>query len=59
MRVLEKVVSILNTEVREGLKERIIVKQRPQDGQRMKPCEYLKGKHFRRKKTASKKNLNQ
>lgn len=50
MRVLEKVVSILNTEVREGLKERIIVKQRPQDGQRMKPCEYLKGKHFRRKK---------
>lgn len=44
-----KVVEILNIEVKEGLKERVTVEQRSQEGQRMKPYGYLKEKHFRQK----------
>lgn len=51
--ILRKVAAIFNTEVREG--EKVIVEQRPQEGQRMKPCEYLKEKHFRKNSTVSKK----
>lgn len=37
--MLGKVVEILNTEIKEGLKERVIVEQK---AQRMKLCGYLK-----------------
>ena len=42
----EKVVAIFNTEVRE--EEQVIAEQRPQKVRELKPCEYLKEKHFRK-----------
>lgn len=51
-------VSILNTEVREGLKEWVMVEQRLQDGQN-EAMWISEGKAFQAKRTASKKNLNQ